>query len=180
MPYQPLLWVVCAGRYRSGSTLQYNLIGHYVELTGQGSRRGYGACHEVHSVHTGVGVVKSHALGGWDWHVLQGCARAVVVSRPKADRERSMCRFFGIEPEVLYQTAVWREDQQNAALWDVVGTYSESYQTLTEHPVAALKKLVHHLGLRWDSKAAEQAVALANRPDTDPLSLLHENHRETS
>lgn len=176
----PLLWIVCAGGYRSGSTLQYDLIGHYLELTGQGSRMGYGAHHEVYAPHTGIGVVKSHALGGWDWRIIQGTAVAVSVHRTTADREASMCRFFGIDRAELHESFVWREDRLNVALWKVVGTYEQDYKLLTKFPQSALKALVHHLGLVWDQGMANYAAKLADRTDNDPLSLLHENHRQTS
>lgn len=159
---EPLQWIVCAGGYRSGSTLQYKLIGGYLELTLQGQRMGYGSFHQVYQPHTGIGVVKSHALGGWDWYVMEGSAVAVSTERDQTAVEASMVRFFDINPaHTVRDTFVWRTDMLNRRLWDVVGTLQQPFEALTERPEACIREIVDHCGLEWDSESAKVAIQMA-------------------
>lgn len=184
-----LLWVVVAGGYRTGSTLQYNLLGSYLELTHQGHRVGYGATHQVYKPHTGIGLVKSHELGGWEKPILRGEAKAVTTYRDEKGKIQSMMQKFGYQTEAeLMKSLTWLEDKLNERLWWSVGTFSQYYGSLTSNPLYQLEELVNELHLGWNPVAAEQAVTMSSTEEAkrvvqtlapgefDPTTLLHWNH----
>jgi hypothetical protein len=198
-------FVVVAGAYRTGSTLQYNLIGTYVELLGGGRRIGLVDPDDVESVAAGwsepagfIGVAKSHHVvegfrpfqraTAWGELVVSGAACAVGSLRNEGDVHASMCRKFGLRAGELRDSLLWREAVANSARWREIGIFEQQYDTLVEQPVAALRELCAYIGLTWDESAAsisarECGEAAARRQmasippgEYDPVSLLHWDH----
>lgn len=197
--------IVIVGGYRTGSTLQYNLVGIYLETSAQGRRIGLVDPDDVGQVlpaqmdqEPGIVVAKCHHLAegfgnfrdptAWRQFVASGVAIPLSTTRPRHDVERSISRKFGIPMEELHDSTTWRVDQANRSAWAEFAPFEQTYQELTEAPGAALRAVADHLHLRWDADAAVRAVADSGldvaRSVTrtlqdgtwDPVSLLHWNH----
>jgi hypothetical protein len=177
--------VLAAGGYRSGSTLQYNLIGGYVEHARIGRRAAFVNPGEAHSFAAGVvstpdlvAVAKCpHVVAGfhdfegrdaaWAEIVGRGHAVPIVTRRNVADIERSMCRKFGYPTvDELRASPEWEEDRLNAARWQELGAFEQCYDDLVERPVTSLHSLVRQLGLRWNRWAALRSSWDARRSRT--------------
>ena len=196
--------VIIAGGFRSGSTLQYNLLGEYVEHAGLGRRIGYvnpdesDAVVVAAAVTPGLMVAKCHTIapgfhaferaGAWGDHVRSGAAVAVLTHREQAGTERSMCRKFDIRPEDLHSSAVWHENNANLALWRPLAVLDQEYADLTERPKEALAELLRTLQVRVKRRSIRHAVAATSvervaqhqrtiEPGTwDPVTLVHWDH----
>ena len=196
-------WIIAAGGYRTGSTLQYNLIGEYLELHGLGRRRGLVEPDDVESfvsIETPgeIGVVKCHHSvdGGqgferptaWADQVGLGNAVALISRRNVDDVRRSMVRKFGLDPLEVEASRLWTENEANQERWRELDAIESSYDDMTVHPVRALRKLVRQLGLPWDRAAAHGAAQSCSLDATratmstvevgewDPVTLLHADH----
>ncbi len=197
--------VVAAGGYRSGSTLQYNLLGIYLEQVGAGRRLGWVAPDDAVAVVTdwvahgeGLAVVKCHhvAVGfrpfrtedAWAHLVRDGAAVAMTTWRDEQAVEASMCRKFGLTPETLPASLEWRENVANAGVWKALGAYAQDYTQLVASPSRAVRDLSTWLHVPWRRKAfletwARTRPAVVRRhqrgvPDGawDPVTLIHPDH----
>jgi glycosyltransferase involved in cell wall biosynthesis len=174
--------ILAAGGYRSGSTLQYNLIGGYLERAALGERVGFVNPAEADSLIESMSaqgrwlvvakcphvVPGFHDFGGADtaWARLTKArvASPIVTQRRAADVERSMCRKFGYPtPEELHRSAHWREDRLNQARWRELGAIEQQFEDLVESPLRALHELVDRLDIGWYRRAAIGAVKSARR-----------------
>lgn len=200
--------IVVVGGYRTGSTLQYNLLGEYLEHAGLGRRLGYvlpdDADEVVQSTRSagGFGVAKCHHLAvgfrplhdeaAWGDIVRRGHAIAVSTTRPRGEFERSMCRKFGIEPSLLEASLEWRENEANTACWSEVGPIEQTFESLTARPRRSLRWLLAQLEVpikRRSIRAAHAATRLERviehqgeipRGEWDPVTLVHWDHVEQS
>ena len=196
--------VVIAAGYRTGSTLQYNLLGTYLEHAGLGRRGGYVNPDEadrfVAALPQGdqVVVVKCHQIaegfptfahpGAWGDRVRRGEAVAVSTERKPAAVERSMCRKFGIDPADLRGSELWRENEANVSAWRPLLTACQQYDALHDHPRRALRTLLRALGIPVKRRSVRHAAAAsgvdamrAHQRDVaegtwDPVTLVHWNH----
>ena len=196
--------VLVAGGYRTGSTLQYNLLGEYLELIGVGRRIGYVIADDAESAVAaaaasgGVAVAKCHQIapgfhdyrhpGAWGDIVRRGDAVAVLTHRDQAAVERSMCRKFGLDPGELHTSDLWLENEANLALWRPLARFDQSYVELTERPRAALVALLRALDLpvrRWsvrraaadtDARTMAEHQRTIERGTWDPVTLVHWDH----
>ena len=167
--------VVVVGGYRTGSTLQYNLVGLYLEESGQGRRIGLLDPDDVDEVlprevasGTGVLIAKCHHLAtgfgnfrdptAWHRYVESGVAVPLSTTRQPAEVERSMSRKFGIPIEDLQDTTTWKVDQANRRAWAEFAPFEQTYEDLTQRPVEALRAAVDELGVCWDPEAAARAA----------------------
>lgn len=197
--------IVVIGGYRTGSTLQYNLVGHYLEAAGLGRRLGLvdpddvavrllpelersddllvAKCH-----HLAEGFGRFENPTAWRPVVESGIAVPISTTRDRADVERSMCRKFGIAPEELHESTAWRVDAANRAAWSAFAPFEQTYDRLVGEPAEAVRELADALGLPWSAAAAELAVERSSvqaalressqleRGTWDPVSLLHWDH----
>ena len=198
------LIVLVAGGYRSGSTLQYNLLGEYLERSGRGRRIGSilpddaeAAAAEVAN-EPGIAVTKCHHLAtgfrefddeaAWGTIVRRGAAVALTTTRAQPDVERSMCRKFDLAPDGLHESLLWRENEANIAAWSELQLLNQTYAELTETPKVALTRLLDVLALPIERRALRGA-ARATHPrrarrqqkrvpngQYDPVTLLHWDH----
>ena len=174
--------ILVAGGYRSGSTLQYNLIGEYLEHAGLGRRLGYvqpNIAEEVVeswiSEEGGIGVAKCHQLArrGFTISVDGGSLgrarrarrgrRFLTTSRRQRDVERSMCRKFNLDPATLHAYFEWRENLANAARWREFGPLEQEFDELTRHPVNALRTAARTLRIPWSIRPAARASLRTRR-----------------
>jgi hypothetical protein len=189
--------VVIAGGYRTGSTLQYNLLGTYLEHSGLGRRGGYVTPDDADQFVAAVAaagragadradradeliVVKCHQIAAevlgfdhptaWGAHVRQGHALAVTTVRDIASTERSMCRKFGIDPAELHASVVWRENEANVAAWAALVTLTQHYDDLTQRPARALRRLLHAL----DVPARRRSVRYACAATAPGVMIAHQ------
>ncbi len=197
--------VVAAGGYRSGSTLQYNLLGLYLERLGRGRRLGYVLPDDASSLVAqwarhgdGLGVVKCHhvatgfrpfrAEDAWARFVRGGIAVAMTTCRDEQAVRASMCRKFGYPDDALSASLEWRENVANAEAWSALGAFEQQYRDLVGRPVRAVRGLADWLRVPWSRMAFIQAWA-RTRPVVvrrhqrtipqgawDPVTLVHPAH----
>ena len=204
---QSLRWIVAAGGYRSGSTLQYNLLGVYLEAAELGGRIGLVDPDELQAVgeqqwtpSDGIGVAKSHHVvegfrqferpNAWEIEVLERRARPISTVRDIQGTRRSMCRKFGYTDDTLDASVEWRENIANQRRWTELGAFEQRYELLVDNPVQALADLCIALDLPWSSDSAKHAAKVTDRNNAitvmqhteqgtwDPLTLLHWDHVE--
>ncbi len=197
--------VVAAGGYRSGSTLQYNLVGEYVERAGLGRRLGWVGPDEAErtvaawvAAGAGLGIAKCHHVApgfrpfgdeeAWARLVEEGLARPISTVRPPDAVVRSMARKFGLPTEGVLASLEWRENVANTARWLDLGAFTQSYVDLTRRPLRVLHRLATELSLPWRLDAALVACWRTRRSavlrhqarlrpgDWDPVNLLHWDH----
>ena len=204
---QSLRWIVAAGGYRSGSTLQYNLLGVYLEAAELGGRIGLVDPDELQALgeqqwtpSDGIGVAKSHHVvegfrqferpNAWEIEVLERRARPISTVRDIQGTRRSMCRKFGYTDDTLDASVEWRENIANQRRWTELGAFEQRYELLVDNPVQALADLCIALDLPWSSDSAKHAAKVTDRNNAitvmqhteqgtwDPLTLLHWDHVE--
>ena len=205
--FQSLRWIVAAGGYRSGSTLQYNLLGVYLEAAELGGRVGLVDPDELQALgeqqwtpSDGIGVAKSHHVvegfrqferpRAWEAEVLARRARPISTKRDIQGTRRSMCRKFGYTDGTLDASVEWRENIANQRRWAELGAFEQRYELLVDNPVQALADLCIALDLPWSSDSAKHAAKVTDRNNAitvmqhteqgtwDPLTLLHWDHVE--
>ena len=173
--------VLACGGYRSGSTLQYNLVGEYVERVNRGRRIGLLDPPEAALLRRGLwgivdamglAVAKSHhAVSGFQdfggaervWSELagQGLIQPVYSVRDWRDVAYSMSRKFGRTLEELFESSQWRENIAHMEAWLDLGACVQRYEGLVGDPTGSLRELSDVLGLPWVPEAAEGAAEAA-------------------
>ena len=200
--------MLAAGGYRSGSTLQYNLVGEYLEQVGSGCRAGYLEGDAATTLlpiwslvdHVGLAVVKTHyavtgtaagAATSWLDLVADGRAVPIMSVRDWRDVAASMCRKFGIEITALGASALWKDNLREVEAWRAAGALVQRYDDLTADPIGAMAAVAAHLGLTWDDAAAGRAAGAVAVPRAlavqealatgtyHPRLLLHHDHVAT-
>ena len=204
---ETIRWVVAAGGYRSGSTLQYNLLGEYLEAANFGARVGLVNPDDLQAISErpwsptdGIGVAKTHHVvegfrhferpRAWEAEVLARRARPISTVRDIRGTRRSMCRKFGYTDDTLDASIEWRENIANQRRWAELGAFEQRYELLVDEPVQALVELCIALDLPWSSDSAQHAASATDRNNAinvtqqtergtwDPLTLLHWDHLE--
>ena len=173
--------VLACGGYRSGSTLQYNLVGEYVERVNGGRRVGLLDPPEAAKLWNGLwgivdalglAVAKSHhAVSGFQdfggaervWSELgaRGLIYPVYSVRDWRDVAYSMSRKFGRPLGELFESSQWRENLVHMEAWLDLGASVQRYEGLVGDPAGSLEELSHVLGLPWVPGAAEEAAQAA-------------------
>ncbi|MEX2256601.1 MAG: hypothetical protein WEC34_14260 [Acidimicrobiia bacterium] len=198
--------ILACGGYRSGSTLQYNLLAEYAELAGLGSRLGFVNPHEAHAAVTslrvsdrGVGVAKCHhVVAGYHdfrsrdeaWAELTQSAEVLPIYslRDWRDVAASMCRKFRLSLSDLFESALWRENLANLDRWLELGAVVQRYEVLVNEPQLAISEVADAAGLPFTASIAIDA-AVATRLDAvyramrsttaehwDERMLVHDDH----
>lgn len=174
--------MLACGGYRSGSTLQYNLVGEYVERMNVGRRIGLLDPPEAALLRkrlwnvvdaVGVAVAKTHHAvsgvvdyGGAEevWPELRkaGLLAPVYSVRDWRDVAFSMSRKFGKESLVdLFGSPQWRENLLHLEAWLGMEAHVQRYERFTSDPEGALRELVPKLDLPWSEVAARKAAVAA-------------------
>ncbi|QIN80533.1 hypothetical protein GBA65_20735 [Rubrobacter marinus] len=173
--------VLACGGYRSGSTLQYNLIGEYVERVNGGRRIGLLDPPEAARLWRGLwgivgamglAVAKSHhAVGGFQdfggaervWSELaeRGLIAPVYSVRDWRDVAYSMSRKFGRPLAELFESSQWRENLAHMEVWLALGALVQRYEDLVGDAAGSLEDMSHGLGLPWAPEAAGEAAEAA-------------------
>ena len=187
--------VLACGGYRSGSTLQYNLVGEYVERVNGGRRVGLldppeaarlwpGLWGMVDAM--GLAVAKSHhAVSGFQdfdgaehvWHELgeHGLILPVYSVRDWRDVAYSMSRKFGRPLAGLFESSQWLENLAHMEAWLGLGASVQRYENLVGNPEGALRDLADVLHLPWlpgeAAKAAGAAGLAAQRTVSGGLAV---------
>jgi len=200
--------LVAAGGYRSGSTLQYNLIGAYFERIGIGRRFGLvdpddvAAFAAAAAPREAISVVKSHHAAGcfqsfvrptaWAEEMQAGRARALTTRRDVAAVRISMMRKFGLTADNVESSPLWLSNLCNDQRWRELGAHEQTYELLTDHPVDAIKDACRFLRVPWsrvEAARAAQDSSLRTAIDTmqqlaegsfDPVTLVHWDHVDVS
>ena len=173
--------MLACGGYRSGSTLQYNLVGEYVERVNKGRRIGLldppqasGLWHGLWGIvdAMGLAVAKSHhAVGGFQdfggaervWSELDalGLIQPIYSVRDWRDAAYSMSRKFGRTLEDLFESSQWRENLVHMEAWLALGARVQRYEALVGDPAGSLEDMANDLGLPWVPEAAAGAAEAA-------------------
>jgi hypothetical protein len=172
--------ILACGGYRSGSTLQYNLAGEYVERVNVGRRIGLvdppqaALLAQLWSVvdALGLAVAKSHHAGpvfqqfdghGHAWSELWAQGRVVLIYsvRDWRDVVASMSRTFRLGLGDLFASPQWLENLAHMERWLDLGALVQRYERLVGDPAAAVRELAEHGGVPWDPAAARAAAAAA-------------------
>jgi hypothetical protein len=169
--------ILAAGGYRSGSTIQYNLVGEYVERVNLGRRIGLvepplaavlrGSWSLVEAI--GIAVAKCHhAVAGYrDWSghettwpelCAEGRAIAIYTVRDWRDVAASMSRKFGLPLPDLFSSLLWRENLANMEQWLENGAFVQRYEDLVSDPERALKALCGYLDLSLNLQSLEESA----------------------
>jgi len=200
--------LIAAGGYRSGSTLQYNLIGAYFERLGIGRRFGLVDPDDVARLaaetagNNSISVVKSHHAVGdyqmfarptaWVEEMQAGRARALTTRRDITAVRHSMVRKFGLTKHGLDSSPFWLSNLRNEQRWKELGAHEQAYELLTEHPVDAVKDACEFLHVPWSREAASGAaddssirtaietMARLTKDTYDHLTLVHWDHVDTA
>jgi hypothetical protein len=175
--------VLACGGYRSGSTLQYNLAGEYLERMNLGRRIGLveppaaamlrGNWSIVDAI--GLAVAKCHHAtelyrdwGGagstWRELVREGRAEPLYTFRDWRDVAASMCRKFGLSLEELFESTLWRENLANMEAWIDAGAIAQSYADLLDDPVEAIRAICAAADVEFDRDVAVRAAEAAAVP----------------
>ena len=172
--------IVACGGFRSGSTLQYNLAGEYVEHLRAGRRIGYVDPPEAARLlqlspmvdALGLPVAKSHDLapgfrdwGGedeaWREWARRGRLLPIYSIRDFRDVIASMARKFEMEPAEVLESPLWRENVANMNAWLELQPLVQRYEDMVRRPHRALRELARHAGLPFRPLAARRAARAA-------------------
>lgn len=177
-------YIICGGGLRCGSTLQYNLIGEYLERADLGRRLGYGSYSSATARHPSLstlGAVKTHPVDDWGPPLASGEAVGISTYRVEEGVRASMRAKFGNDER-------YEESEAYRLAWLQHVILVQDYDLLTKHPHDALRELCGVLEIRHYPQVAEAAVSAAHRdalkavaarqaPGTwDPVTLIHHDH----
>jgi hypothetical protein len=177
--------VVAAGGFRSGSTLQYNLIGEYVERLNVGRRIGIIRAPAVAALRDnwtiveslGIAVAKTHeppftrlAASGTEtapqtpWQDLFRADRLIPLYsvRDWRDVAVSMCRKFQLNVRDLFCSEEWLENLESLDGWMSLRPLIQRYENLTGSPVDALRQAALRIGVEFVAEVAEEAVVASS------------------
>ncbi len=190
--------VLACGGYRSGSTLQYNVVGEYAERAGIGRRIGFvepdqaAVLPQVWSFVEALGtaVAKCHLApgvdersGAWDALLDRGRVCAVYTVRDWRDVVHSWTRKFDQRVDEVFASARWALNTANLEAWLARGAHVLRYEDLVADPAAALDCVVAWAGLpatrrpppRRPPPRGRRALP-AGDGAVDPRTLLHADH----
>ena len=189
--------ILAAGGFRSGSTLQYNLIGEYVERLNMGRRIGLIEPDEAVYFRDlwkvidalGLAVAKCHSPNIWLDMAKNAQVTPVYTVRHWGDVVMSMCRFWGKTLDQILIDPIFYKNLEYMEEWlSFPGTIVQRYEDEWHDPLGELDLLVERLGLPWSPEVADQAVAAAtghkalmeiaekHNPGWDPRTQIHHNH----
>jgi hypothetical protein len=198
-------YLVEGGGYRTGSTLQYNLVGTYLEKIGYGRRIGRTPpdetdrlIEELAKTPEMILVTKTHHVvqcfrnfrnpTAWADLIMAGEARAMVTNREFSDVKRSMIRKLKIEEATFEESTLWIENVANCKRWREVGAWEQEYNLLVDKPVEAIREFCEAFSIPFIKGAAEGAARATSKGEHlkimkdvpngiwDPLTLLHNDH----
>lgn len=196
------MWIFCCGMKRSGSTLQYQLTAHLVEMAGKGTRVGWTERFEdAQAEHAGVAgwkVYKNHNYSPAMGAELARGAKGVYVYRDLRDVFVSFMHKQNAPFERLWKRDVLRDLVENYTLWtQQPNMLVTRYETMMADVPGEVARIAAHLGIHL---SAEDAVRVADEYSVDkqrerlqhvdvlerneriksvgfdPHSLLHQNH----
>lgn len=198
--------MLACGTYRSGSTLQYNLVAEYLERANLGRRLGFvepeqaRVLPEVWSFVEGMGwaVAKCHLAPSagddnvvWRRLIGEGRVTPVCTVRDWRDVVASFARKFDETPTEVLRSRRWALNLANLESWLHEGALLQRYEELTTDPEASLRALLGHLDLSSHPALvadAAHAAGPARRTNgtshlgkgaADPRTLLHWDHVAT-
>lgn len=199
------MWVFCSGMKRSGSTLQYQLTAHLVEMAGRGKRIGWTETFEAAATSDeaaqveGWKVYKNHNYSDSMGALLRrGEAKGVYVYRDLRDVFVSFMHKQDAPFERLWARDILAELVENYDGWtQQPNMLVTCYETMMDDLTGEVVRIAAHLGL---ALSADEAAAVADeyrvdkqlerinaatellhhpgikRVGVDKHSLLHENH----
>lgn len=195
------MWVFCGGMKRSGSTLQFQLAAHLVEMAGLGQRVGWTAefaeAKQLYGAQPGWKVYKNHNHSpDIAAEFAAGRAKGVYVYRDLRDVFVSFMHKQEAPFERLWQRDILREVVQNHALWtEQAGVLVSRYETMMDDVAGEVARIADHLGIALADGQAQAIAdeysidrqkarigsvtdvqALDGRTVFDKHSLLHGNH----
>lgn len=200
------MWIICCGMKRSGSTLQYQIAAHLVEMTGKGTRVGWAdtfeevqAQHPDNTSNPRWKVYKNHNYSASMGAALtDGRAKGIYMYRDLRDVFVSFMHKQNASFERLWTRDILRELVENYAQWTQQPNVLVSrYETMMADVSGEVSRIAAHLGLTITPEEAKQIAAeysvtkqLERIEQADNLqvsrqtkgvgfdrhTLLHENH----
>ena len=165
------MWVFCGGMFRSGSTLQYQLVSEITERAGRGVRVPWVMPEEFLALAESyerraefsarLHVFKTHVCKhAMRERLRDGNALAVRVHRDLRDIAVSGARKAGRDPTPEYCRELAEGCMACEDGWsERTGVRSWSYEALIGDTTAVCTQMAHHLDVRLDAGAAEALAA---------------------
>lgn len=161
------MWVFAGGMFRSGSTLQFQLVSEMIERAGLGRRMDWSMPDEFGTLADDVGetdellVYKTHVCKHpMRERLRDGRARAVGAHRDLRDVLVSGAQKAGVEPTVAYCEEMTRGCLACAEGWPEVASYREwSYERITRDTASVCGEMAEHLGVPCSRSLAEELAA---------------------
>ena len=159
------MYVFCAGMYRSGSTWQYNVVSHLVEMFGVGRRIGFYNDAKTffeyadrNAARDELLVLKSH-----DQHpefgkaLTEGRALGVYIYRDLRDVAFSLAHKCRISFEQVIEESRFLDHAiQSDEFWtSQPHVICQKYEEVFDNPIPAILELAKHLGLSLTTERAE-------------------------
>jgi len=160
------MWVFACGRFRSGSTLQYQLVASMIERAGMGRRLAWHEPEEfgdlADEIERGGGlremlVFKTHVCKHpMRERLRDGRALGVSVHRDLRDVAVSAARKAGLDPTPEYCRTLMKGLLACERGWSgVPGVLEVSYDALVSRPVGCCLAMADHLGVACPRARAE-------------------------
>lgn len=157
------MWVFAAGMFRSGSTLQFQLISAMVERAGRGRRmpwavpEAFGGLATEHDASDELMVFKTHVCKHpMRERLADGRAKAISVHRDIRDIVVSGAQKRGVEPDVAYCRETVTGVMACVEGWSrSQGILELSYTALTESTADSCLRMAAFLGIPMTPSEAE-------------------------
>ncbi len=171
--------VICAGMYRACSTWQYEVAAHLVERHRDGARSGYLTAAEYaesgRKAPAGWRVIKSHdAHPCFTRAIVEGRAVAIYAYRDVRDVAFSLMHKRRLTFDRLLQQGMIHQVLANDRYWtEQPNVLIQRYDEILADPVAAVRAIAQHLGIRPAAGEAERIASEysleANKARTEAL-----------
>gem|GEM_PF-5430169 len=176
------MWVFAGGMFRSGSTLQFQIVADLVERAGLGERCRWMMPDDFaeYARRSETGTDRSQTLRVFKTHVCKhamrerlrdGRARAVRCHRDLRDVVASAAQKAGVEPSPEYARELIEGNLACDNGWpDVPSVRSWSYELLTRETRSVVLEMAEHLSVPCDDSIAGE-LAMSYRPEQQSVRI---------
>lgn len=195
-------FIMAGGGYRTGSTLQYNIIGTYLENIGVGRRLGYiddASLEEAMNnslINNGIiNIYKCHNyFEKFEKHYINRNNDKtkniihLMMHRNEDQVQKSLSRWLSEDIGAVRNSYHWKLNKKEAQKSILYGSHITEYDELISSPITMIKKICNKYGIYFDQDSAESAClehslentvyssSLLSKYSRDEISNLHWNH----